>query len=573
MVFDPHLSAFQFAAEDWMPKTDFATYPERWVSEKTKEFIWRGQQDILRSVRDHRYTAVQSCHDAGKSFIAARTIAWWIDTHPPGEAFVVTTAPTAAQVSAILWREVQRAHRKAKLLGRITTAGYPQWKLDDLELIGYGRKPADYADDAFQGIHARYVLVVIDEACGVNRQLFDAVDALVTNEYARVLAIGNPDDPTSHFAEVCRPDSGWNTIRLDGLTTPNFTEVQVNSVKCDQCRRVGRERPLLADLMEQESIPYSVEEVPDDLRPMLLSPLWVEERLHRWVGRPNQTATIAQMASKSSLWVSKVRGLFPTSSTDGVIPLGWVEAAMARWENWVADGRPRIPGNTVIGVDIAGKGEDETAAAIRHGVCVEEIRKYPEADTMEVVGYMAGLNGLHGGRLIVDSIGIGAGVLDRLREMGIPSEGFVASGSAAGIRDASGEFEFTNARSAAWWGMRDLLDPSRGSKVMLPRDEMLLADLTAPTWKLLSKGKIQVEGKADIRKRLGRSTDSGDAVIHSFWTGLGTMDAQDNVGAVSWWGAAADSGSVHRWYSDEDALVVNPDVSLEWSTEKWSHEH
>lgn len=571
MVFDPHLAAFEFAAQEWMPKTDYANLPERWVTDKTKEHIWLGQQNILRSVRDNRYTAVPSCHDAGKSFIAARTVAWWIDTHPPGEAFVVTTAPTAAQVSAILWREIQRAHRKAGLVGRITTAGYPQWKLDDLELIGYGRKPADYADDAFQGIHARYVLVVIDEACGVNRQLFDAVDSLVTNEYARVLAIGNPDDPTSHFAEICKPDSGWNVIRLDGLATPNFTEVQVNSVKCDQCRRTGRTRPLLADLMEQERIPYSTEEVPEDLRPMLLSPLWVEERLHRWVGRPNQTTTVGQMAARSALWTSKVRGMFPTSSTDGVIPLGWAEAAMARWENWVADGRPTIHGNHVIGVDVAGKGEDETAAAVRVGHCVTEVRKYPQADTMEVAGYMVALQGLHGGRIVIDSIGIGAGVLDRLREVGIPSEGFVASAAAHGIKDASGEFEFINARAAAWWAMRDLLDPSRGSRVMLPRDEMLLADLTTPTWRVRSNGKIQVEDKGEVRKRLGRSTDAGDAVIHSFWTGLGTMDAPDNVGAVSWWGAPADSTSVHRWYSDEDTLVVNPDVSLEWS-DQWSPE-
>lgn len=564
---------FAYAAEDFLPKVDYERHPDQWVRDKTKEFIWKGQRDILASVRDNRYTAVKSAHDLGKSFIAARTVAWWIDIHPPGEAFVVTTAPTAAQVSAILWREVQRAHRKGGLLGKITTAGYPQWKLDDLEIIGYGRKPADYADDAFQGIHARYVLVVVDESNGVPRTLFDGVDSIVTNEYSRVLAIGNPDDPTSHFAEICKPDSGWNVMRLDGLRSPNFTRELVYATPCEQCRKVGRDRPLLADLMEQEQIPYSVEEVPDDVRPMLLSPLWVEERLHRWVGRPNSTTTIAKMAAKSPIFTSKVRGDFSSAASDGVIPLGWAEAAMSRWEDWVEAGRPPLEGTVAHGVDVARKGDDETCAATRVGHVVTDLRKFTQADTMETTGFVTGIQGAHGGRVIIDSIGIGAGVLDRLRELGVPCTGFVASGSAEGIKDKTREFKFLNLRAAAWWRLRELLDPSAGSTVLLPRDEMLLGDLTTPKWKVLSNGKIQVESKEDIRARLGRSTDAGDAVVQCFWVGPGTMDAQDDVGAVSWWAAVADSPSVHKWYNEDDALTVNQEVNLGWGGEGWSHEH
>ena len=79
------------------------------------------------------------------------------------------------------------------------------------------------------------------------------------------------------------------------------------------------------------------------------------------------------------------------------------------------------------------------------------------------------------------------------------------------------EFGFPNCRSASWWQMREMLDPSSGSDVALPDDEMLLGDLSAPQWKVLSGGKIQVESKDDIRVRLGRSTDDGDAVIQAFW--------------------------------------------------------
>lgn len=550
----PTLDPVDYAASQFEPRPDYDADPHAWGQQKLGEFFWSAQTDILISMAVNRYTAVQSCHDAGKSFIAARAAVKWLDQYDPGEAFVVSTAPTSAQVSAILWREIQRAHKKGAFQGNITTAGYPQWKIGG-ELVGYGRKPADYSQSAFQGIHARYVLVIIDEACGVDVNLFNSVDALVTNANARVLAIGNPDDPTSHFATICKPNSGWNVIRIDGLRTPNFTRDQVEWLDCPQCRNGNRERPLLADLFEQEGIPYTEEYVPDSLRDMLLSPLWVEERLHRWVGNPGEAQTIAEISNRSALFVSKVRGLFPESSTEGICPLGWVEQAMARWDDWVEQGRPplSVVERHVLGADIADKGEDQTCVAFREGPIVQEIRKYANAETMETVGYInASMSDRPGSTVILDSIGIGAGVLSRLRELKVSCHGFVASGSAAGYKDKSNEFGFTNLRAAAWWRMRELLDPSQpgGSNIMLPSLETLKADLTTPHWKVLSGGKIQIESKDDIRKRLGRSTDEGDAVVMSFWQGRGRVDTAQQ-GALSWWDES--DGSVIPWGIDEMA--------------------
>lgn len=574
-----HVDPFAYAASLFAPVHTYEDDPKGWIAETLGEYLWSKQDETLDSVRNNRYTAVQSCHDAGKSFIAARVAAWWIASHPPGEAFVVSTAPTSAQVSAILWREIRKAHRKGNLIGNITSAGYPIWKVEGEE-IGYGRKPADYSDSAFQGIHARFVLVIMDEACGIDKTLFDAVDALATNEYARVLAIGNPDDPTSHFAEVCRPDSGWNVIRIDGLRTPNFTRERVHGVDCHQCRKVGRERPLLADLFEAEGLAYSEESIPDDLRPMLLSPLWVEERLHRWVGRAHDPNSLASLAAASSLFTSKVRGLFPASSTEGVIPLGWAERAMARYRDWVSAGRPDVPGRVILGVDVARGGADETCVATRQGMLVHTLVKYPQADTMETTGNVAAkLNAYRGeggwfGSAIVDTIGVGAGVYDRLRELDYPVEPFTASASAKGISDRSGEFTFTTLRSAAWWNLRELLDPSRRNDVMLVDDEMLKSDLTAPRWRVLSGGKIQVELKDDVRKRLGRSTDSGDAVVMAFFTEIGAMDAAGEPRAVDWYSEdEQDLMSPVRWVADRDGWAINPEVGLGWDgLGKWLQE-
>lgn len=554
VVADP----WEFAAAEFDPKADYLGDPVLWGKDKLHEFYWSMQRQILESLRDERYTAVQSCHDAGKSFIAARAVAHWIDQHPPGEAFVVTTAPTAAQVDAILWREIGKAHAKGDLIGTITGAGYPKWKLKNGELVGYGRKPADYSESAFQGIHARYVLIVMDEANGIDRSLFDAVDALATNEFARVLAIGNPDDPTSHFANVCKPDSGWNVLRIDGLRTPNMTEAAIErlvdpsagALGCRQCIKEGARRPLLARLMESEGIGYSTEDIPEQVRPMLLSPLWVEERLHRWVGRPAVNQNMSELAAQSAIFTSKVRGLFPDRNTEGVIPLGWVERAIDRHRDWVAAGRPALVGRQIIGGDIAREGEDETAVAVRMGPCVQRITQYRQADTMEATGFIVAAMTQPQSLAVVDVIGVGAGVVDRLREMHVSVRPFNAAKSAENAKDRSGEFGFINLRALAWWNLREMLDPSRGATLMLPDDELLKADLVSPRYSVKSGGKIQIESKDDIRKRLGRSTDKGDAVVMACWPDAGAVGAgADDSGAVSWWSSPADLGL------DEDAVI------------------
>lgn len=114
------------------------------------------------------YLAGREMVPTHNSMIASVISAWFVSVHPPGQAIVITTAPTYHQVNAILWEELRKHHRAAQaaglpLPGKITQDN--QWKLSDGTLIGMGRKPADGDAHAFQGIHRPYVLVVIDEAC------------------------------------------------------------------------------------------------------------------------------------------------------------------------------------------------------------------------------------------------------------------------------------------------------------------------------------------------------------------------------------------------------------------------
>lgn len=122
------------------------------------------------------------------------------------------------------------------------------------------------------------------------------------------------------------------------------------------------------------------------------------------------------------------------------------------------------------------------------------------------------------GRAIVDVIGLGAGVFDRLREAGNRPIAYTGSGKTT-RRDRSGKWGFTNVRSAAYWHIRELLDPAYDPVLALPPDDLMISDLTTPTWEVTSgvPPKIKVETKEDVVTRLGRSPDRGDAVVMSLW--------------------------------------------------------
>jgi uncharacterized protein YgbK (DUF1537 family) len=89
--------------------------PVSWVQDRLGEHVWSKQREVMTALQAHRRVAVRSCHGVGKSHIASRAAAWWLDAHPPGQAFVVTTAPTFPQVRAILWRYIRQAHRAGNL--------------------------------------------------------------------------------------------------------------------------------------------------------------------------------------------------------------------------------------------------------------------------------------------------------------------------------------------------------------------------------------------------------------------------------------------------------------------------
>lgn len=191
-----------------------------------------------------------------------------------------------------------------------------------------------------------------------------------------------------------------------------------------------------------------------------------------------------------------------------VIPTAWVEAAM---ERWTPDGKKGKMDS--VGCDPARGGIDNTAISARYGTWFDELSRYPGTDTPDgpIVASLAVAKARDKAPIHVDVIGIGSSVVDHLSGLDIH---VVAVNNAKGTKrmDRAKILSFRNVRAADYWEMREALDPDNGDNLALPPDSKLKADLCAPHWKLTSGG-ILIEDKEQIKKRIGRSTDDGDAVV------------------------------------------------------------
>jgi hypothetical protein len=210
-----------------------------------------------------------------------------------------------------------------------------------------------------------------------------------------------------------------------------------------------------------------------------------------------------------------LHGNFTTGRKDDdwqVIPSAWVKAAMDRWKPVP---KAQLGEVTSAGVDPSGGGDEATIATRRGWRFDELVLVQPDASghvsggniakrALDVVGEVAPVH--------VDIIGIGASAGEHLEAYIGDRVVRVNGAEESKATDFSGKFKFVNKRAECWWKFREALAPERPVKVALPPDQRLFADLTAPHYRLTARG-YQVERKDEIKRRLGRSPDRGDAVV------------------------------------------------------------
>jgi phage terminase large subunit len=442
--------------------------PVWWMTKFLGSNLWPLQARICEMVRDTPEVAVASCHGTGKSYLAARIALWFLLAHP--ESIVITTAPTDRQVRGILWKEIGLAHHRARvpLGGKLLTQELHVAK----GWYAWGFTAPDYDPDRFQGFHSKDILVIVDEACGVTQAIYDGIDGVLSSEHSRCLLIGNPTDPASPFAATMKR-AGVAKLTIGAWETPNFTSFGITEDDIiDGTWSAKVTGPL----------PY----------PSLVTPDWAARMAAKWGGRG------------SPLYEAKIAGRFPEAGTDTLIPLSWVMAAQERELD---------PGEPVeLVVDVARYGGDESVIGVRRGAVVRVVDSARKIDTMELVGRIVVQARKLPDRtpIKVDVVGIGAGVCDRLRELG---HNVTEINAGSSPRDSE---RYINARAEWSWGLRERFDPTNGMVDIDPADDDLACQLSTLRYKIDSKGRIFIEAKEDMKKRGLPSPDRADMLAYAF---------------------------------------------------------
>ena len=424
------------------------------------------QGNVLDLLDKKKRVAVRGPRGLGKSFIGAIAVLWFALTREAAgiDWKVATTAASWDQLRNYFWPEVHKWANYVRwdvVRGGKVPRGSDELMRHQLRLKhghAFAAAPSDSAK--IEGAHASYIMILFDEAKGIPAATWDAVEGTLNGRgEALALALSTPGDPQGRFYDIHKKRKGLE----------DWTAVHVTLKQAIAAGQISKK--------------------------------WADQRIRQY-GRNSQFVQC------------HVLGNFYAADEDSVIPLSWVEAAVERWYAWEADGRPELPGPHAVGVDVARFGADMTVMAVRLGPVLTELRRFAKQDTMATSGRVKGLLDTDPAMTaVVDTDGIGGGVYDRLREQGARCEPFTAQKSAGNRRDLSGQYRYSDWKSYAWYRMREALDPRNDPVICLPDDDLLMGDLTTPKYKVESGARIKVEGKKEVRLRIGRSPDDGDAAV------------------------------------------------------------
>jgi hypothetical protein len=201
------------------------------------------------------------------------------------------------------------------------------------------------------------------------------------------------------------------------------------------------------------------------------------------------------------------------------VPTEWVTAAQERWQQRT---KPAVSCRA-MGVDPSRGGADDFVIARLYGNYFADPIAHAGVNSSDgIIGakHVTDAMGSDNPPVFIDVIGIGSSVYDHLKVMQKMNITPVNVGAGSSARDKTGRYEFANLRSEQWWQFREALDPNSGEDIALPPSRQLRVDLCAPRYQIRA-GKIVVESKPDVKKRIGRSTDYADPHLLA-WHGVQT---------------------------------------------------
>lgn len=448
---------------------------------------WSRQRELCQAVVKHGRVAVKSGNAVGKSYWLGGIVLWWACTRD--DSLVITTAPSQAALGTVLWKEMRRAAARLEsgpfanlVLIRTRSITASPFLLEVPSLHSSVLGISTNSVERLSGHHSGNLLVAVDEASGVDAQIWEAIDSLVPD---RLVVIGNPLHCEGRFHELFQLAS-----RERESEVPEDERIFITTIPSTESPHAGEERS-----------PWG-----------LATARWLREmrRLH---------------GDGSSWWRGHIIAEFPTTSHDRLLPDDWVDrcgrpAGLLPW--LIGDGGPRV-----IAVDLgAGVGRDCSVVLIRDDRGIIDLHVSNDikvAGIADVTVAMANEYRVRHDRIIYDAGGIGSDMGHHLRCRGIHNTlPFHGSGSTRALN-------FTNTRTHCAWRLRHRLDPDRPSRpyqrmpppttFSIPRNEhwdRLTTELKSLRFRQEAGGKTALENKEEMSRRLGRSPDLCDALIMSF---------------------------------------------------------
>jgi phage terminase large subunit len=423
----------------------------------------------------HLFLCTKSFIPTHNSTSAAGIALWWVDCFPAGR--VIITAPTGRQIRSIIWKEIRKRYRDAvwPIGGRLN-------QLPDLGLqFTDGREVVGFATDQperMAGISGSQLLFLVDEASGVTQDIYEAIEgnrAGGAGAGTKVILFSNPTQTSGEFFDAFHTKRAfWHCVHISS-------------------EEAARVRGI----------------------PGLATPTFIEEKKAEW-------------GVESPLYQVRVLGNFPAQATNSVVSLALVEAANERWRGL----EPRASGPLVLGVDPARFGDDKSVILPRRGLRVlrpRRVAKYDEqAVADEVLRTVRDLRDPDDGpaHVHVDGHGVGSGVVSILRAAAERREIILRDIRSADPSDMPDEY--FNLRSQMAFGVAEWLRAGGA----IPDDGMLASDLVTPTYGFDARGRRKVEKKDEIKKRLGRSPDDGDALALAVYMPPG--GATEGAGGVTY---------------------------------------
>ncbi len=471
---------------------------------------WDGTPNPMKAVLDclanWESVGVESATTTGKTWLGARVVLWFLACFK--DSFIPTVAPKQDQLELHLWKEIgkvwprfQQAYPRAERSHlKIRIDGEEGWSAFGF-VAGVKADEVEGSATKAQGHHAEHMLIVFEETPGIAPSIMTAFKNTCRAPHNLRLALGNPDNQHDELHRFCTSARVKHVV-VSAYDHPNVV------------------------LDDPNFIPGAV-------------------------SRQGIEDAISDDGIDSDMFKSRVRGQSPAQSIYALIRQEWLDAAAARFD--MTRTIEQRGAKSALGVDVA-QSEKGDRAAIAHwrgtrlvGLDVKPCNNATHLGR-EVWVKMREL-GVEPWHVGVDPIGVGAATVNELDERSqkdsdLPgwtvqqlnggSTPLTASAKAPDgsdmdwIQDAN---LFNNSRSQWYWQLREDL---RQGRVAIPKIPSLHKELTTPTYEIKS-GKVIVEPKDDIKKRIGRSPDGADAVVYGNWVRPRTKSEfqpkvdQDNV--------------------------------------------